>query len=394
MSEPAPDTVDRGPPVGWRPTPFGEFVLKVHQHCNLACDYCYVYTMADQSWRDRPAVMSEPVWTAAVHRVAEHAATHGLAEATVVLHGGEPLMAGTAHLVRLTDALRRAVPSSTRLGVSLQTNGVLLTEPILRALADAGVRVGVSLDGPGPDNDRHRRHLDGRGSAEEVRRAVGLLSTPRYRPLFTGLLCTIDLATDPVACYEALLESTPPAVDFLLPHTNWSAPPPPGARYGHWLARVFDRWYGAAHQETAVRFFEEIINLVLGGDSRSEQVGLSPANMVVIETDGAIEQVDSLKSAYPGAAATGLSVLTDPLDDALRHPGVIARQIGLAALCAECLACPVHQVCGAGHYAHRYRAGTGFRNPSAYCADLLFLIRHIQRRLGTDLAARSPGGTA
>ena len=31
-----------------------QFLLKVHSRCNLACDYCYVYQHADQSWRTRP----------------------------------------------------------------------------------------------------------------------------------------------------------------------------------------------------------------------------------------------------------------------------------------------------------------------------------------------------
>lgn len=39
---------------GWRPAPFQQFVLKLHSRCNLACDYCYVYQMADQTWRSRP----------------------------------------------------------------------------------------------------------------------------------------------------------------------------------------------------------------------------------------------------------------------------------------------------------------------------------------------------
>jgi uncharacterized protein len=46
----------------------------------------------------------------------------------------------------------------------------------------------------------------------------------------------------------------------------------------------------------------------------------------------------------------------------------------------------VHRVCGAGHYAHRYRPGTGFRNPSVYCADLRRLIGHVRDRMATDLA--------
>lgn len=31
---------------------FMEFVVKIHSRCNPACDYCYVYDMADQSWRE------------------------------------------------------------------------------------------------------------------------------------------------------------------------------------------------------------------------------------------------------------------------------------------------------------------------------------------------------
>ena len=26
---------------GWQPTPFRQFLLKMHTRCNLACDYCY-----------------------------------------------------------------------------------------------------------------------------------------------------------------------------------------------------------------------------------------------------------------------------------------------------------------------------------------------------------------
>jgi uncharacterized protein len=30
-----------------------EFIVKVHSRCDLSCDYCYMYEMADQSWRDQ-----------------------------------------------------------------------------------------------------------------------------------------------------------------------------------------------------------------------------------------------------------------------------------------------------------------------------------------------------
>jgi uncharacterized protein len=403
---PAPDPswpyklldVDDLAATGWRPTAFREFVLKVHQRCNLACDYCYVYELADQSWRDRPIMMSAETWQSAARRMAQHVESHGLDQIRVVLHGGEPLLAGAERLRRIVADIRAAVPDRCDVSVGMQTNGIMLDEPTLDMLVENGITVGVSLDGSAVSHDRHRRHRNGTGSYAAVERALNLLNEPRYRDSYAGLLCTIDPTSDPIEYYEALVRHTPPSIDLLLPHANWANPPlgPDGlaaTAYGDWLVAVFDHWYDSPRPATRIRLFEEIMHLLLGGPSRSEQVGLSPVAVAVVESDGAIEQVDSLKSTYPGACATGLNVRSDSFDAALDHPGVIARQIGAAALCDDCLACPIHRVCGAGHYAHRYRPGIGFLNPSVYCGDLQRIIGHVHDRLAGDLL-RLHGGTA
>jgi uncharacterized protein len=114
------------------------------------------------------------------------------------------------------------------------------------------------------------------------------------------------------------------------PHRTWLNPPPGRTRartstpYADWLTEIFDYWYPKPH--TRIRLFEEIMHLLLGGASGSEIVGLAPAQMVVIETDGSIEQEDTLKAAYAGAAATSLHVARDPLDAALHLPEIAARQ--------------------------------------------------------------------
>jgi uncharacterized protein len=384
--------------AGGRPTPFRDVVLKVHQRCNLACDYCYVYTMADQSWRDQALVMKRETWTATAERMVTHATAHDLPGMRLVLHGGEPLLAGPDRLRELLADFRAAFSGGCRLDIQIQTNGTLLTEGILDLFDEYGVRVGVSLDGVAADNDVRRRYPDGRGSSGAVDRGLRLLTDPRRAGAFAGLLCTVDPSTDPVACYEALLSYRPPTIDLLLPHANWSHPPDRPATgsptpYADWLIAVFDRWYDAPHQEVAVRLFEDVMALILGGSGRSEQVGLSPVAVVVVETDGAIELVDSLKSTYPGACTTGLTVLADEFDAALDHPGVVARQIGVAALSDTCRSCALHTVCGGGHYAHRYRRPDGFRNPSVFCADLQVLIRHVHRRMAEDLQQVAGAGT-
>jgi uncharacterized protein len=379
---------------GWQPVPFRQFVIKIHSRCDLACDYCYVYEMADQSWRSRARQMSRETAERLAGRIAEHAQAHDLGTVELVLHGGEPLLAGQDFVRFLIETARREA-GDVEIRPVLQTNGTLLDTAWLRLCDELGVRVGVSLDGDAEAHDRHRRRPDGRGSHAAVTRALELLTGPSHRHLFGGLLCTVDLRNDPLATYEALLAFQPPTIDFLLPHGHWSAPPPGHdpvrTPYAAWLITIFDRWYTTRVQRTGIRLFTEIIHLLLGGASTSEEIGLSPAISVTVETDGEIEQSDLLKSVFDGAPATGLHVARDPFDAALMLPAMAARQIGRDALSPACLACPEQQVCGGGLYVHRYRRGWGFANPSVYCADLLALISHIRRVVQTDVTALTEG---
>jgi len=381
--------------TGWRPLPFREFIVKVHSRCDLSCDYCYMYEMADQSWRDQPRRMSVEIAQHTAKRIGEHARDHRMPDVVLILHGGEPLLAGHELISYLVKATRESAGPDVRVDARVQTNAVGLDDSYLRLFSELGIKVGVSLDGTAEAHNRHRRFASGRGSYAAVSMAVGRLRQDRYRHLFSGLLCTIDLRNEPVATYEALTAFDPPRIDFLLPHGTWDSPPPgrspdPGdTPYGDWLIAVFDHWYSAP--KVGVRLFEEIMRLAWDGTSSGEAVGLSPARMVVIETDGSIEQVDTLKAAYHGAAATGLHVTRDSLNTALLLPGVVARQLGDIALAAQCRTCPIHRICGGGMYPHRYRSGTGFANPSVYCPDLMRLIGHIDEVMRADVNDRLRG---
>ena len=369
--------------TGHQAVPFQQFILKVHSRCNLSCTYCYVYEMADQGWRGLPQRMSQPVADKTVERIAEHAEWHGLETVDVILHGGEPLLAGAEWLAWLVGSLRARVPA--QVNVAMQTNGTLLEPPMLAALKCLGIKVGVSLDGDAAATGRHRRYANGRNSFDAVGQGLDLLRSPDFEDCYSGILCTVDLDNDPVSTYEALLKFAPPALDLLLPHANWSSPAP-GAGYADWLISVFERWYGAPRQETRIRLFSELIQLALGRPGLVEGLGLLPSTLIVVDTDGAIKQLDSLSSTYPGAADVGLHVMSGSFDDALDHPTTVARQIGVAALSPQCLACPVMEICGGGLYPHRYKAGEGFLHPSVYCADLLKLITHVRDRVVTDLS--------
>jgi uncharacterized protein len=377
--------------AGYEPVPFQQFIVKIHSRCNLSCSYCYVYEMADQAWRELPRLMSPAITEMLAKRIDEHALGHHLSSVDVILHGGEPLLAGTRWLTELTGLLRAQI--SAQVNIAIQTNGTLLSRPMLETLAELGIRVGVSLDGDAEATGRHRPYPSGRNSYNDVADGLRLLGSAEFREIYGGILCVVDVTNDPVATYESLLEFDPPALDLLLPHANWSSPPP-GSGYADWLIAIFERWYSAPVQETRIRLFTELIQLILGGPGAVESLGLRPATLIVVDTDGTIKQLDSLSSAYPGAADTGLHVLTGSFDAALGHPTTVARQIGADALSDQCRACPVMEICGGGLYPHRYRESDGFRHPSVYCTDLKRLITHVKQRVIGDLdgfrTVRSP----
>jgi uncharacterized protein len=312
----------------------------------------------------------------------------------VILHGGEPLLAGPARLRRVCEEFTAALDNVAALDLRIHTNGIQLSRRYLDLFDEFNVRVGISLDGDRSANDRHRRYADGRTSHPLVLRAVDLLRQERHRHLYLGLLCTIDVANDPVAVYDALAELEPPRIDFLLPHATWDDPParPDGSptAYADWILAVFDRW-DARGRPVPVRLFDSVFSTLAGGPSLTESLGLAPSDLVVVETDGTLEQVDSLKSAYEGAAATGFDVLRHSFDEVARHPGVMARQRGLEGVSPTCRQCPVVRSCGGGLYTHRYASGSGFDNTSVYCEDLKALILGIERR--TAHTAASPAVT-
>ncbi|MFF9041871.1 radical SAM/SPASM protein FxsBH, inactivated beta-hydroxylase extension form [Streptomyces sp. NPDC014892] len=364
-----------------------QLVLKVHSRCDLACDHCYVYEHADQSWRGRPVVIAEETLGQVARRLAEYAADSELESVAVILHGGEPLLAGPARLRHMCAELTRVLAPVTTLDLRIHTNGVQLNKRHLEVFREFGVKVGISLDGDRVANDRHRLDRRGRSSYDRVLRAIELLRLPEYRDLFQGLLCTVDVANDPIAVHDALTALEPPRVDYLLPHSTWDSPPPGhgrGTPYADWLLKIFDRWEEQG-RPMPVRTFDSVLSTLRGGPSLTEALGLAPSDLAVIETDGTFEQADSLKTAYAGAPATGYDVFRHGFAEFAEHPGVRARQLGLAGVSETCRRCPVVESCGGGLYAHRYSGERGFDNPSVFCADLRGLVEGIAERI-TDRA--------
>lgn len=347
--------------------------------------------------------MSDETVKAFARNLAEYVADTQIDEVTVLLHGGEPLLAGEERIRKFCMEIRQSLASqSTTVTYAMQTNGVLLTPRWLELLNDFDVSFGVSLDGNRTANDRHRLDHSGESSYESVERSLRLIQISPHGHLFRGFLSVIDLENDPLATYRYLIKWKPPRLDFLFPEGTHDRPPPgltgggditrQPTPYADWLIPIFDEWFDNPGQ-TGMRLFENLIDVLLGGRSQTDGTGDGSFNLVTIETDGAIEDVDLFKAAYVGAAGLGSpsqappNVFTTTFSELTTWPSVIERHRlnRIEGLCRTCTECPAVQACGGGFVPHRWSFENGFSNPSVYCADLYKLSAHVNTKLAKAL---------
>lgn len=196
------------------------------QHLASTCSRCTVAaispatTVTSTSTRTRAGGAGpprSPTKYSTRPRSAEHAAAHDLDTVHVILHGGEPLLAGRARLRRAAEELTRALEGVCALDLRIQTNAITLDERFCDLFAEFSIKVGISLDGDKAANDRYQDRRSSHERGCEWNR-------PPTGHLFAGVLCTIDVRNDSVAVYHALAGLTLPRVDFLLPMPPGTSP--------------------------------------------------------------------------------------------------------------------------------------------------------------------------
>lgn len=362
-------------------------LLKVASRCNLDCGYCYVYNMGDNSWASMPKRMSHETGEAVARTLAELSRLQQRPFA-VVLHGGEPLLFGRTDLIRLLRTLRNALPSEYP--ISLQTNGILITDSILDVCSEYHTSLSVSIDGPQHIHDRNRVGHGGQGSYKKVLAGIQKLRNHSDATfLFSGVLAVIDPQSDAEEVYNFFRWLDAPSVDFLCQDGNHTRLPYGkmsfySTEYGQWLSRLVDI-YLADPEPIRIRLLDEIIKLILGSRETKDGIGVIDSGIAIIDTDGSITKNDTLKSSYNGADrfTHEWSVHSHSLAEVLTSSEFTEYHAAQRPSCETCLTCPDLQVCGGGMTLHRWRNDNGYDNPSIYCADQRLLIGHIRKHLTT-----------
>lgn len=367
-------------------------LLKVASRCNLDCSYCYVYHMGDENWRTLPKSMAVDTQLLVAAELGALMRAQGR-PFSIVLHGGEPLLLRLPRLETLFMALRGALGEAC--GISIQTNGVLITDAILDLCVQHDVTLSVSLDGPPAVHDRFR--VDLRQRSTHARALTGLRrlqAHPAAERLFSGLLCVVDPTSDPEAVYDYFKGLRVPSVDFLYRDGNHTMLPfgktsAASSEYGAWMCRILDR-YVADPAPFRSRLIDDMMRLLLGGVGVKEGVGLTDYGIVVIDTDGAVKKNDTLKSSPLGDGFDATWALgRNALADIAASPEFRAYHLAQRPSSPTCQACPQMNVCGGGMVTHRFKEGSGYDSPTVFCADQKLLIARMEALLAPYLDERA-----
>ncbi len=375
--------------------PFNIFLWKITSRCNLNCKYCYVYNSVDSLWRQQPVFMSGDVAKQTALRMREHCEVygeaHGMNKVCINFHGGEPMLGGTKHLQQMISIIEETfADSGINVQLGMQSNGLLFTPEIGDLFLEKNISLGISIDGPPEVNDINRIDRRGRPTTARLEEKLALITSPHYKSIFGGFLCVINPDVDPLSVIEYLSSFNPSGIDFLLPLNNHDRRPPGkevninATSYADWLIKIFDYWFYSS-SKIRIRLFDSIIRMICSESSLVESIGTDPVALIVVEANGSIEAVDSLKTTFEGATKLDYNIFDHDFNTVAADIAVRNRQMGANSLCKKCQECPLVDICGSGYLPHRYSTERGFDNPSVYCADLEKLIRHIYQEVAQEL---------
>jgi uncharacterized protein len=360
------------------------FVLKVVSQCNLNCSYCYVYNKGDETWRQRPRVMPDMVFRAAVSRIRQHCVRSGQATVLLTFHGGEPCLVGPSRFSAWCTAAQEALGDVAQVSFVMQTNGTLLDPRWTEVLLAHRVQVGVSIDGPKEIHDIFRVNHRGKGSYDAVARGVACL---RRANIPLQILSVIQLGNDGLRIHRHFLEMGAKSINYLFPDFTHDTIGCIREIYGatpcaDYLIPILENWWSEGSMDVRIGIFWHMSQLILGGESRIDALGNRPFRFVFIEANGDIEGLDVLRVCQEGMASTGLNVLRNDFTDiagvSKLHRLAIFDGVPLPT---GCRTCPERMTCSGGWLPHRYSRAGGFDNPTIWCEDMLRLFGRLRELL-------------
>jgi uncharacterized protein len=376
---------------------FTAAIVKLTARCNLNCSYCYMFNQHDKTYTRVPKRMSEETALLLLDRIAEYLDATERKRFTLVLHGGEPTLWPARFYATFFERIGALRGRGLDLRVSVQTNGVRIPDDVLELYGQAGVSLGISIDGPQEHNDAFRVTHGGRGSYRSIMRTVEDMQARGFGRLIGGFLTVANPSIPPSTMLDWASSLPVRKIDLLWPmEFNYDNPPWGDARghrsyrrdprYGEWFAEVFREWWRRDDPELFVRLFFETILVLLGSHRHTDMLVNDRLGMLAVNTDGAIEYHDYFRSYRDEGTRTPFRLQEHGLTEIAGDPlFAFCMELG-RHLPSECAQCPVVRPCGGGFLPGRtMRAEALPDRRSVLCYDQFAYMRAVLELVGPYL---------
>lgn len=297
-------------------------------------------------------------------------------EFAFIFHGGEPLLAPKQFYIDFINkvkGIQKELPEVSFF-YDLQTNGVLLDTSWITLFKELDIAPSISVDGTKKAHDMYRVDHKGNGSYDSVFKNAKLLKNEMN---FADIACVINIEETPLEIYNSFKKMEASYVNFLIPdytHDNYPFDKEK-TLMADWLIDLFNIWINDSNRFKIPLFLGLLNSLMRINDQTKNE-----STVLVIETNGEIEAIDSLKACGNGFTKTGLNINKHDFHDIEQTPlGNLYFNDFNSKLSAKCQQCPLNEICKGGRLVHRYSKEKGFNNASIYCNDLIKLIAHVQK---------------
>ncbi|MER9474368.1 radical SAM protein [Mesorhizobium sp. M0520] len=349
-----------------------------------------MYNLGDNSILSKQKFMSRETFAKSIDAIAEYSRSHHITRVGIALHGGEPLLMGLHRFADFCELTREGLGEDAV--IAIQTNGTLLNEEWVKLFARYGILVGVSIDGPAVQHDRHRKDHKGQGTYNAAVRGYQTAKRASSAGIIkeVSIISVIDPTEDPEEYYSWLKNDLAASYVSVLPpdanhdnideHYHFSID-----QMSNYLISLFEIWWNST-DNISIRLYENIVTMLLGGHSNAELVGSTGATTVVIDIDGDI-QIHDVARTCEESQDPRINVHTSSIDSIFSQPGYLELNPSAEEMADDCQNCAVFRYCQGGFVTHRYSNVGRYRNPSVYCSAWFNLITHVYfRLLGSDPA--------
>lgn len=317
--------------------------LILSQGCNLGCKYCFLENM-NANWKN--IKMSFDVAKISVDKFMEHLIKNNIAEANIMLFGGEPLINWNI-FKKIIEYTKRTYPKFFRkngkqkLTFNTVTNGTLITDEKAKYFKKHNVTPAISIDGPKDINDKNRVFKNGNKSVyESVLESINILKRNNCQ---FGLSITLSkevIDRDEIISWLKKLDVKD--IYFNPLHYNEKND-------------IWEEHYKKSTKFIIDSFFELLKNDIVNGRpvrqissfvKRSfyfSDCGLAGVHQLTIKPDG---EVLVCQCDYNSSDNKLGNIITDDLDSLLNNKNT-NRWINATPICKEkCLDCESIFICG------------------------------------------------